>query len=168
VTNTLHYDMEYENVLMCSFHGRAGQRLGAGFGTMGKTQLGVKTTPATKRIGCSNLKDLVEKDKLMIEDLEVISEFTTFVADGDKFNAEEGCYDDLTMALANFAWASGQQYFKDMLDTDLRRDLYNEQMKQIEEDMSPFGVIYDHHAEETIVDESGQQWNIVREDESMF
>ena len=68
VASTMQYDLEYDNLIMASMRGRAGQVLGGGF-SGGRAQLGVRTTKAVKRIGCSNLKQMIEDDKLIIQDL---------------------------------------------------------------------------------------------------
>ena len=73
VASILHFDLEYDNVLMCSMRGRAGQIVGSGFSGK-KSQLGVRMTAAVKKLGCSNLKTLLEDDKLLTVDYEIISE----------------------------------------------------------------------------------------------
>jgi hypothetical protein len=162
VAQALNFEFEYENVLMTTFHGRNGQKLGGGFaGT--KSQFGVKTTPQVKKIGCSNLKDLIEKDQLIIEDFETIAELTTFVSNGKSFAAEEGANDDLVMSLVIFAWAAGQGYFKEMTDSDIRERLYAQKMQQMEDYMTPFGIIDDGQVETHIVDNTGQRWEIDQE-----
>ena len=50
VASIIFYDMEYENLLMTSMRGRAGQVLGMGF-SGGKTQLGLKMAKAPKKLG---------------------------------------------------------------------------------------------------------------------
>jgi hypothetical protein len=162
VAQALNFDFEYDNILMTSFHGRNGQKLGGGFGGQ-RSQFGVKTTPQVKKIGCSNLKDLLEKDQLLIEDFETIAELTTFVSDGKSFSAEEGANDDLVMSLVIFAWAVGQGYFKEMTDSNLRENLYAQKMKQMEDYMTPFGIIDDGREETHIVDNTGQRWEIDQE-----
>ena len=72
VANTMQFDLEYDNLVMASMRGRAGQVMGGGF-SGGRAQLGVRTTKAVKRIGCSNLKQLVEDNKIIVEDLEIIN-----------------------------------------------------------------------------------------------
>lgn len=138
----LHYDLEYPNLLMCSMRGRAGQQLGQGF-SGGKTQLGLKMSKNTKKVGCFNLKALIEEDKLMIHDYDTIVELSTFVQKHNTFQAEEGCNDDLAMCLTIFAWLVCQDYFKEMTDTNIREKLYEEKQNQLEQDMSPFGFIID-------------------------
>ena len=140
VASILNFDLEYENVLMCAMRGRAGQIVGQGFsGT--KTQLGVKMSKAVKKVGCSNLKTLIEEDKLFFNDYEIISELTTFIQKHNSFEAEEGCNDDLAMCLVIYSWLVAQDYFKELTDQDVRQRLYDEQKNQLEQDMAPFGFI---------------------------
>ena len=73
--------MEYDNLVMASMRGRAGQIMGGGF-SGGKAQLGVRTTKAVKKIGCSNLKQLLESDKIIVEDFDCINELSTFIVKG--------------------------------------------------------------------------------------
>jgi len=158
VASILHYDLEYENILMSSMRGRNGQVVGQGF-SGSKTQLGVRTTSAVKKLGCSNLKTLIEEYKLLTLDYEIISELTTFAQKHNSFEAEEGCNDDLAMCLVLFAWLVAQDYFKEMTENDIRKRIYEEQKNQIEQDMAPFGFISDgFNDESTFVDNSGDRW----------
>jgi len=140
VANSLQFDLEYDNLVMASMRGRSGQILGAGF-SGGKSQLGVRTTKAVKRIGCSNLKQLIESDKLLIPDYDVMNELSTFVVKGSSWAADDGCNDDLVACLFLFAWAVDQQYFKELTDNDIRERMYKEQQDQLEQDMAPFGFV---------------------------
>ena len=158
VASILHYDLEYENILMSSMRGRNGQVVGQGF-SGSKTQLGVRTTSAVKKLGCSNLKTLIEEFKLLTLDYEIISELTTFAQRNNSFEAEEGCNDDLAMCLVLFAWLVAQDYFKEMTENDVRKRIYEEQKDQIEQDMAPFGFISDGFNDETtFVDSDGDRW----------
>ena len=159
VASILHFDLEYDNVLMCSMRGRAGQIVGSGFSGK-KSQLGVRMTAAVKKLGCSNLKTLLEDDKLLTVDYEIISELTTFSQKHNSFEAEEGCNDDLAMCLVLFAWLVAQDYFKEMTDNDIRKRLYEEQRNQIEQDMAPFGFIQDGLDETTFTDGQGDTWQV--------
>ena len=164
VANALQFDLEYDNLVMASMRGRAGQILGAGF-SGGKAQLGVRTTKAVKRVGCSNLKQLVESDKLLIPDYDMMSELSTFVVKGSSWQADDGCTDDLVACLFLFAWAVDQTYFKELTDNDIRERMYAEQKEQLEQDMAPFGFIdngIDDPEEE--VDEYGTRWTTVVRD----
>ena len=157
VASILQYDLEYQNLLMCSMRGRAGQIVGQGFsGT--KTQLGLKMSKTVKKVGSLNLKTLIEEDKLFFNDYEIISELTTFVAKHNSFEAEEGCNDDLAMCLVIYAWLVAQDYFKELTDQDVRKRIYQEQKNQIEQDMAPFGFINDGLDDSTFVDEDGDRW----------
>ena len=163
VANNLQFDLEYDNLIMSSMRGRAGQVMGGGF-SGGRAQLGVRTTKSVKTVGCSNLKQLVETDKLVIEDFDTINELSTFIVHGSSFQAEEGCNDDLVMCCVLFAWASDQTYFKELTDNDIRAQMYKDQQHQLEQDMAPFGFIIDGLEEENvgeIVDEYGTKWNPV-------
>jgi len=158
VASILQYDLEYENLLMASMRGRAGQVVGQGFSGK-KTQLGVRTTSAVKKLGCSNLKTMIEDSKLLTCDYEIISELTTFAQKHNSFEAEEGCNDDLAMCLVLFAWLVAQDYFKEMTDNDIRKRIYEEQRNQIEQDMAPFGFINNGLDDESFVDKDGDLWH---------
>ena len=164
VANALQYDLEYDNLVMASMRGRAGQILGAGF-SGGKAQLGVRTTKAVKRIGCSNLKQLIESDKLLIPDYDIMSELSTFIVKGSSHQADDGCTDDLVACLFIFAWAVDQTYFKELTDNDIRERMYLEQKDQLEQDMAPFGFIDNGIDEpEVEIDEYGTRWTTVVRD----
>jgi hypothetical protein len=142
---------------MCAMRGRAGQIVGSGFSGK-KSQLGVRTTAAVKKLGCSNLKTLLEDDKLLVCDYDIISELTTFAQKHNSFEAEEGCNDDLAMCLVIFSWLVAQDYFKEMTDNDVRKRIYEEQKNQIDQDMAPFGFILDGLDENSFVDTDGDRW----------
>ena len=164
VANSLQFDLEYDNLVMASMRGRSGQILGAGF-SGGKAQLGVRTTKAVKRIGCSNLKQLIESDKLLIPDYDVMNELSTFVVKGSSWAADDGCNDDLVACLFLFAWAVDQQYFKELTDNDIRERMYKEQQDQLEQDMAPFGFVdngIDNPNEQAEVDEYGWSEPVVK------
>ena len=158
VASILHYDLEYENLLMASMRGRAGQIVGQGFSGK-KTQLGVKMSKTVKKIGSLNLKTMIESDKLLFKDYDILSELTTFISKSNSFEAEDGCNDDLAMCLVIYAWLVNQDYFKELTDQDVRKRLYEEQKNQIEQDMSPFGFIEDGLDETSFVDQEGDRWH---------
>ena len=157
VAAILQYDLEYQNLLMCSMRGRAGQIVGQGF-SGAKTQLGLKMSKTVKKVGSLNLKTLIEEDKLFFNDYEIISELTTFISKHNSFEAEEGCNDDLAMCLVIYAWLVAQDYFKELTDQDVRKRLYEEQKNQIEQDMAPFGFINDGFEDASFVDSDGDRW----------
>ena len=157
VASIIQYDLEYQNLLMCSMRGRAGQIVGQGFSGK-KTQLGVKMSKTVKKVGSLNLKTMIESDKVIFNDYEIISELTTFISKHNSFEAEEGCNDDLAMCLVIYAWLVAQDYFKELTDQDVRKRLYEEQKNQIEQDMSPFGFMSDGLDDSSFVDNDGDRW----------
>ena len=141
VAQTLHSDLEYDNVLTTTTKGRAGQSISGGFA--GRLGLGIKMTKQVKRIGCTALKDLIEYDKLILRDFDTIRELSNFVRVKDTFKAEEGDHDDLSMTLVLFAWLTRQPYFRELTDTDARGKIAQERMENIENDMLPAGFYDD-------------------------
>ena len=166
VANTLQFDMEYDNLVMASMRGRAGQIMGGGF-SGGRAQLGVRTTKAVKKIGCSNLKQLLESDKIIVEDFDCINELSTFIVKGSSFEADDGCNDDLVACMFIFSWATDQTYFKELTNNDVREQMFKDQQDQLEQDMAPFGFVVNGLEDENvgeIVDEYGTRWSpIVRQ-----
>ena len=158
VADILQFDLEYDNLLMCAMRGRAGQVVGQGF-SGNKTQMGVKMSTTVKKTGCANMKQLIEDDKLIISDYDVIAELTTFIQKGQAWEAEDGCNDDLAMCLVMFSWLATSDYFRELNDADVRHRMYLEQKEQIEADMAPFGFISDGLDEESFVDPEGQVWS---------
>jgi hypothetical protein len=157
VADIIQYDLEYDNLLMCAMRGRAGQQLGQGFSGK-KTQMGIKMSAATKQIGCSNLKTLIEDDKLTIPDYDCIAELTTFIQKGQSFQAEDGCNDDLAMCMVIFAWMAMQPYFKELNENDVRQRIFDDQRESIEQDMAPFGFVDDGLESEYYKDAEGDVW----------
>ena len=162
VSDALQFEIEYDNMLMTTQKGRAGQILGAMFSGRG-SQLGIRMTKQIKKIGCTNIKTLVENDKLVINDFGIIEEMSTFSKKGQSWQAEEGTNDDLMMCLVIFGWISNQPYFKELTDSNIRNQMYIEQQNLIEQDMAPFGFMDDgiNEHEEKTVDEYGTVWHPV-------
>ena len=159
VADIMQFDLEYDNLLMCSMRGRAGQVVGQGF-SGSKVQLGVKMSTTVKKTGCANMKQLIEDDKLIFTDYDIIAELTTFIQKGQAWEAEEGCNDDLAMCLVIFSWLATSDYFRELHDSDVRARMYQEQKEAIDADMAPFGFMDDGlSGEETFVDPEGQVWN---------
>ena len=145
IATMLQQDLEYDNLLTTSAKGRNGQQVGGGFSH--RVQLGVKTTKTTKRIGCANLKDLVENDKLILNDYDLLQEISVFISKRSSYEAEEGYHDDLVMCVVLFSWLVRQEYFLEVTDNDVRARLYEENQKMIEDDVLPFGIVDDGNTE---------------------
>jgi hypothetical protein len=156
VVDILHYDLEYENVYKLEHHHIKGQSISGGFKR--STSFGIKTTKTVKKIGCANLKTLIENDKLKIMDFDTIAEMNTFVRIRDSYAAEEGNHDDLVMGLVLFSWLTAQSYFRDSTNIDIRKVLLEEQSMLGEEELTPVGIIDDGRREEVVVD-SGDVWS---------
>jgi hypothetical protein len=155
IADTLHQDLEYENVVKIETGNKKAQAMGTGFGR--GIQMGIKMSPQVKRIGCSNLKTLIENDKLIINDFDTISQLTTFVSSMNSFKAEEGSNDDIVMTLVIFAWMTTQQYFKEIVNHDLRKQMQLEMLNQSDEELPSFGIFDDGNNSKYIV-EGGDVW----------
>jgi hypothetical protein len=142
VADALQFDLEYDNMIMTTMHGRNGQIAGGGFSGK-KAQLGARTTKALKKVGCSNFKTLLEADKILIQDFDTIVELTTFISKGQSWEADEGSTDDLVTCLWMFAWLTDQTYFKELTDLDIRQKLWRDKADLVEQDMAPFGFVLD-------------------------
>ena len=164
VADILYHDMEYENMMMVTMHGRNGQQIGGGFSK--NVSMGIRTTKQVKRIGCATLKDLIERDNLIVEDFDTISELTTFIGKSTSWEADDGAHDDLVMCCVLFSWLVQQRYFRELTDQDIREKMFSEQMRMIEEEMVPFGFIEDGHdpdenkipGDDNVWAPAGQEW----------
>jgi hypothetical protein len=116
VSNILHSELEYENVLMTKVLGRKGQVLSQGFGGVGRNEMGIRTTAQTKKIGCAILKRLIEEDKILLNDERIVTELMSFVSKSNTYKAEDGQNDDLVMTLVFFAWLTRQDYYSDLVE----------------------------------------------------
>jgi len=164
VINTIYNDLEYEYVFATSSRGRGGQTISAGFNKSSK--LGIKMSGAVKKIGCSNLKSMIETDGIMINDYNIIEEFSTFVANKkNTYEAESGHHDDLVMTMVLFGWLTKQQYFKDITSIDIRKKLYGNRLKDIEEQIMPPTIQFQQPTEfnESFLDSEGVRWEVVEE-----
>ena len=150
VASILYQDLEYENILFVN-RSTQGQVVSGGFGG-GKTQLGVLTDKKVKRIGCMNFKTLVEENKLLIPDADIISEITTFIEVKGTYKADDGYHDDLVMPLVLFSWLTTNPYFKDLNDINIRQVIYEKRIESIESELTPFGFYNDgSDPEETVL-----------------
>ena len=156
VAHILYHEYEYENILFVQRDSK-GQKISGGFAGAGKTQLGVTTDKRVKRIGCFNFKSLLEEKKLLVFDADVISEISTFIESKGSYAADDGYHDDLVMPLVLFGWLTTNPYFREITDVNLRKVVYEQRIKQIEEDMLPVGFVDDGQQEEVTVD-SGDVW----------
>jgi hypothetical protein len=157
VADFIHQDLEYENLLKVFTGNKKPQQLSAGFAR--GIQMGLKMSPQVKSVGCSNLKTLIEGDKLIVNDFDTYSELTTFEQHKTSFAAAEGANDDMAMTLVIFAWATTQQYFKEIVNHDLRKQIQLENMNQYDEDVLPAPIIEDGLEHDFMV-EGGDVWEV--------
>jgi hypothetical protein len=157
VAESLHAELEYENLWKIFTGNKKPQQLSAGFAR--GIQMGLKMSPQVKRIGCANLKTLVESDKLLIQDFDTIAELTTFVADNNSFSAEGDANDDLVMSLVIFAWVTAQSYFKEIVNHDVRKQLQLEKMNQVDEETLP-EMIFDDGIDKGLEMIGGDLWEL--------
>lgn len=140
VANILYSDLEYDNVIQTAPKGRSGLTISGGY-TAG-ARLGIRTTSATKMSGCGNLKSLIEHDQLFTIDFFLYEELTRFVLHGKSYRAEEGT-DDLVMCCVLFGWFQTQDYIRDNVNIDIRRNLYEANARALEDELTPVGIIDD-------------------------
>lgn len=168
VSDAIHFELGYENLLKIQVKGKQGQIQTPGFTK--KVAFGLKQTKQTKMIGCTNLKALIENDKIILRDETVYQELTTFVSDKQTFKAEDGCNDDMVMTLVNFGWLTGQRVFKENVNSNIRQMLQEEQMKLMDEDLLPFGII-DNGLDDPFKEDwdyNGEKWAMERESTYVF
>ena len=127
VCNGLYYDLEYENVFVESM--------------IKANAIGVTMTSKVKRIGCSNLRDIMSQKKLVIKDEETIREMSTFVAKGRSYQADHNSHDDLMMNLVMFGWLTSTPFFAESTDINMKNLLYKQKVKQLEDEVIPVGVM---------------------------
>ena len=153
VCNGLYHELEYENV-----HVESSVKANA---------IGIEITRKSKRLGCSAIKDILETNKLNIVDEQTILEISTFEARGQSYEASEGNHDDLMMNLVMFGYFVSTQFFADMTDIDLKQMLFDQRMKEIEDDMVPFGFIDDGTEAIQAIENQEDPWKI-RDDTGRF
>ena len=147
---------------------KKGQKMGVAFGGA-KTYNGLKMSASIKKMGCMALKEMIESDKLILNDYDIISEFSTYVSKANSYEATSGYHDDLVSTLVMFGWVTTQPYFKDLVDIDVRKRLYEEKLRKIEEDLTPFGFFSDTEESESetirqLAEETDKKRSINRKD----
>ena len=129
VCNGLYHELEYENM-----HVESAVKANA---------LGIEMNRKVKRLGCSAIKDILEENKIDIVDENTILEISTFVAKGQSYEASDGNHDDLMMNLVMFGYFATGNYFAELTNINLKQMMFENRMKEIEEDVLPFGFIDD-------------------------
>lgn len=140
VADILHDELDYENIATITVKGKKGQKVGEGFGG-GRAQYGVKMSNQIKKTGCLVIKEMIEQDKLIPNDFDLISELSTYIAKGASYEASQGYNDDLVATLVLFGWLSTQNYFKELVNTEIRQKLFEDKLRRLEEELVPFGFM---------------------------
>lgn len=148
IADILNMDLEYSNIIYTTSKSNDALQINGGFG--GQSKIGVRTTKLVKRLGCSNLKSLVENDKLIINDYSTIYELSRFAWNGSSFEAEDG-NDDVVMTCVLFAWMIDQPYIRELTNTNFVRSLSEDNTKLIEQELLPIGFLDDGGDGETLV-----------------
>jgi len=153
VCNGLYHDLEYENV-----HVESATKANA---------IGIEMNRKVKRLGCSGIKDLLEERKLQVYDENTVLEISTFISRGQSYEASDGNHDDLMMNLVMFGYFVSTQMFNDMTDINLKQMMFENKMREIENDIVPFGFMDDgSDAIKEIEDnERNDHWQINWQDE---
>ena len=122
--------------------------------------IGITMTRRIKRVGCSTMKELLEENRLFIQDRATITELMTFISKGNSFEADRGYHDDMVMNLVLFSWFITTDFFTNLTDKKIKDLLYSEQQKLIEDDILPPGVFgnQDEKVETSFVDDQGDRW----------
>lgn len=168
IADILQLELEYQNILFIT-RGQGGQHLTAGFGSTSAVQNGVKTSAQVKRIGCDVFKTLVEEDKLLITDVDTISEISTFIQVKKSYEADVGYHDDLVMCLVLFGWLTSNPYFKDLTDEKFRERIFAGRMEDINSSLTPFIGFDDGQTNRAsiFVDSAGNNWDLENTKEMM-
>lgn len=140
VGEILYSDLEYENVVFTT-KGKTGpqakvDRISAGFGN--RNRVGIAWSKNSKRVGCTNLKTLIEQDQLFVPCSWIYEELKRFVVVKESYAGEDG-HDDLAMCLVMFGWMCDQGYVRDATDVHLRGKIKDLNQALIEEEMFPLG-----------------------------
>lgn len=109
VAYILSEELYYQNIFTTS-RGKNKQILEIG---KNNNSPGVKTSVSVKNQGCMSLKNLIEKDILVIKDQVSFEEFTNFTSSGKTYGAAAGCTDDTIMTLVLLGWLVIQPTFKE-------------------------------------------------------
>lgn len=135
IANILWYDYEYENLYFTNNSGEI---------TASKGYPGVRTTKKVKSLGCSVLKELIEKDQLIVSCSRIIEELGVFTLKGKSYGADDTIInDDLVSSLFLFAWLTKQEEFKEATDIDIREVLTRKKQDYLDAQMLPIGFYSD-------------------------
>ena len=135
VSNTIWHEYEYERVYFTQ-----GNEL-----SQTRGYPGVRTTSKVKSLGCSVLKELIEKDQLIVNSHRIIEELGLFVMHRKSYASQDPLInDDLCTTLWLFAWLTKQDIFQQVTNVHLRTILTEKKQQYIDSTMTPFGFFQDN------------------------
>jgi len=142
VANIIYHEYEYENVYFSK-----GNEI-----TQVSGYPGIRTTKPVKSLGCSVLKDLIEKDQLLLNSHNIIQELSLFVVQkrGSYGTSDPTVNDDLTTTLWLFSWLTKQSIFSEVTNSDVRKLVAAQHDNYVDQTLTPFGF----HNDGQIVEEN--------------
>ena len=128
VADMMKNDYEYENLHYDTTYDAVKRR------NVKKKYPGFRNTPRTRKLVLDTLKLFIENGNLIVNDFHTIDQFYTFILVNGKYQADDGCHDDLVMALAiSFAPFCNTKNFSEM--KTIIKNFYDNS-KQSNEDFS--------------------------------
>ena len=128
VADMMKNDYEYENLHYDTTYDAVKRR------NVKKKYPGFRNTPRTRKLVLDTLKLFIENGNLIVNDFHTIGQFYTFILVNGKYQADDGCHDDLVMALAiSFAPFCNTKNFSEM--KTIIKNFYDNS-KQSDEDFS--------------------------------
>ncbi len=143
VAYILHQDLGYDNMIRTTYNTNHKQRLAS----LVAGTVGVDTDKKIKRIGCLSLKQMIEQDKLIVPDEDMINELCQFVEVKESYAADpdSDATDDMVMTLVLFAWLASESLFTQLTDHDLRKKLLDRKDDYIDDNFLPSLLISDNN-----------------------
>jgi len=151
VADILWNELEYENMHWT--------KSGTELGKQGTDPYpGVRTTKKTKRIGCANLKDMIDNNQLIVNDYDFIHELSTFIqSNNGSYEADKGFHDDVVMCGIMHAWLVSQRFFNELTDSDLRHSMHSNHVKELEDQICMTGF-YNDGVEDAILNDNRNEY----------
>lgn len=134
VCHQLYHELEYDEMFMKD--------------VIKEDSIGQDMNRKTKRFGCTGFKDLLENNRLEIVDEETIKEISTFEEKGQSYEASSGNNDDIVMNLVMLGYIMTTPQFKELSNINIRDYMHRDRIREIEEDLPPFGIIDDGLSED--------------------
>lgn len=134
VCNDLWFNQEYSEVLWTK-NGKISAAKDA--------TIGIKTSKPVKTRGCGAIKEIIEKNELVVNDFRIIEELGIYVQNNrGTYEAQDThINDDLCSCLFLFGYFTLTDYFKDLTNTNVSKKIMQRYEEQMEDSVVPFGFI---------------------------